>query len=247
MSIPHVRRTMNPPKHYIFDVDGTLTPSRGRMDKDFAWWFAEFVEKSNVNVYFVTGSDKPKTVQQIGEYLYHQAKRVYQCAGAEVFIKDDCISQSDWKAPDDLIRILKVELKDNQFPLRTGNHIEQRVGLLNFSIVGRNCTLGERKMYVEYDRLNQDRDKIASRLRNHFTDIEFKVAGETGIDITPKGGDKSQILKDFDSYDHIYFFGDKTSLGGNDYEIYEAVNEMPCGKSFTVDGWKETWNTLKSL
>ena len=245
MSIPHVRRTMNPPKHYIFDVDGTLTPSRGRIDKDFAWWFAKFSE--NNNVYFVTGSDRPKTVEQLGEYIYHQAKRVYQCSGAEVFQKELCISKNDWKASDHLIRILEFELRENKFPLRTGNHLEQRVGLLNFSIVGRNCTLGERKLYVEYDQLNQDRDKIASRLREHFKDIEFKVAGETGIDITPLGCNKAQILKDFDHYDNIYFFGDKTQFGGNDAEIYDAVNEMPCGKSFTVMDWKHTWNTLKSL
>ena len=243
MSIPHVNRKQK--NKYIFDVDGTLTPSRGRMDKKFAVWFSKFIEKNEV--YLVTGSDRPKTIEQIGECIYESCKRVYQCAGAQVFRKNVCINESDWTASDHLIRILEFELRENKFPLRTGNHIEQRVGLLNFSIVGRNCTLGERKLYVEYDQLNQDRDKIASRLREHFEDVEFKVAGETGIDITPLGCNKAQILKDFNRYDNIYFFGDKTQFGGNDAEIYDAVNEMPCGKSFTVMDWKNTWNILKTL
>jgi len=236
---------MNPPKNYIFDVDGTLTPSRGRIDVNFSWWFAKFVE--NNNVYLVTGSDRPKTIEQIGEYIYGKCQRVYQCAGAEVYKNELCISRSEWIGSSALIEACEKELISNQFPLRTGNHIEQRTGLLNFSIIGRNCTLGERKLYVKYDEENNDREKIARRLRKSFPDLGFKVAGETGIDITPKDCNKSQILKDFGSYDHIYFFGDKTGPGGNDYEIYEAINDMPCGKSFAVNGWKETWNTLKSL
>lgn len=215
------------------------------MDEKFSQFFFDFCTLNRV--YLITGSDKPKTVEQIGNVIYGVVKRVYQCAGAEVYEKELSVSKSDWEASPDLIKACKKELVSNEFPLRTGNHIEQRVGLLNFSIIGRNCTLGERKLYVKYDEENNDREKIARRLRKSFSDIEFKVAGETGIDITPKGGDKSQILKDFDSYDHIYFFGDKTSPGGNDYEIYEAINDMPCGKSFAVNGWKETWSTLKSL
>ena len=48
---------------FIFDVDGTLTPSRGKIDNDFKKFFVEFC--MNNNVYLVTGSDKPKTVEQI--------------------------------------------------------------------------------------------------------------------------------------------------------------------------------------
>ena len=33
-------------KCYIFDVDGTLTPSRGLIDKEFLEWFLDFVSKS---------------------------------------------------------------------------------------------------------------------------------------------------------------------------------------------------------
>ena len=245
MSIPHVHRTFHPLNQYIFDVDGTLSPSRGEMDPEFLWWFSNFIDENTV--YLVTGSDKPKTVEQITDYVYNRCVKVYQCSGAEVYHRDDVIYKSDWLAPQSLHDALNIELQNNKFPLRTGNHIEQRTGLLNYSVVGRNCTLGERKLYVEYDIENNDREQAAERLRKDFPDIEFKVAGETGIDITPRGGDKSQILRDFNDNGHIYFFGDKTSKGGNDYEIYEAVKGLPNGKAFTVMGWKDTWNILKTL
>ena len=47
--------------NYIFDVDGTLTPSRGTIDPNFAKEFLQFANTHRV--FLVTGSDKPKTVE----------------------------------------------------------------------------------------------------------------------------------------------------------------------------------------
>ena len=48
---------------FIFDVDGTLTPSRQQIDSDFAVYFSNFCTINDV--YLVTGSDKEKTVEQV--------------------------------------------------------------------------------------------------------------------------------------------------------------------------------------
>ena len=45
---------------YIFDVDGTLTPSRGRMNTEFALFFEDFV--NTFECYLITGSDREKTL-----------------------------------------------------------------------------------------------------------------------------------------------------------------------------------------
>ena len=68
--------------HYLFDVDGTLTPSRSLIDPEFEKWFFNFCNENNV--YLVTGSDRIKTIEQIGIPLYFAAKRVYNCSGNEV-------------------------------------------------------------------------------------------------------------------------------------------------------------------
>lgn len=60
---------------FIFDVDGTLTPSRGLIDGDFAVFFSTFCAENDV--YLVTGSDRDKTIEQIGEEIYSLCKRVY--------------------------------------------------------------------------------------------------------------------------------------------------------------------------
>ncbi len=61
--------------NFVFDVDGTLTPSRGKIDLEFGKWFLEFCNDNPV--YLVTGSDKPKTAEQVGEQIYNAAVSVY--------------------------------------------------------------------------------------------------------------------------------------------------------------------------
>ena len=48
---------------YIFDIDGTLTPSRLPIDPKFSIFFTQWIK--NKDVYLVTGSDKEKTIEQI--------------------------------------------------------------------------------------------------------------------------------------------------------------------------------------
>ena len=62
---------------FIFDVDGTLTPSRQEIDMDFAVFFTDFCAEKDV--YLVTGSDREKTIEQVGEEIYSPAQRVYNC------------------------------------------------------------------------------------------------------------------------------------------------------------------------
>ena len=58
-----------PKGHFIFDVDGTLTPSRGKIDPQFEEWFKQFITLNTVCL--VTGSDRLKTIEQIGEMLFN--------------------------------------------------------------------------------------------------------------------------------------------------------------------------------
>ena len=61
-------------KKYIFDVDGTLTPSRQVIESDFLSYLLAFA--SNCQMYIVTGSDKDKTIEQLGEELCNKCQRV---------------------------------------------------------------------------------------------------------------------------------------------------------------------------
>jgi len=230
---------------YIFDVDGTLTPSRREINTDFAVFFSTFCAEQDV--YLITGSDREKTIEQIGEEIYSLAQRVYNCSGADVWEGSKHLHTSEWKLPNEAERWLISECRISEFPLRTGLHIEERPGMVNFSVVGRNATLGERKMYVEFDRAENERNRIAKEFQMLFPTIQAVVGGETGIDIFPRGNDKGQITKDFKATDVLHFYGDRMDEAGNDYPLSKKILDNDLGFCYSVSNYKDTWKKLKEI
>lgn len=230
---------------FIFDVDGTLTPSRGKIDSIFEEFFLLFCQKNSV--YLVTGSDYAKTLEQLGKDVCLSVKTIYNCSGNEVRKNETLIKSSDWKLPKDAKDWLLNQLSQSVFLLRTGNHIEERTGTANFSIVGRNATLKERMLYVQHDSATGERERIASEFNQMFSTLDAKIGGETGIDIFLKEHDKRQILDDFNKIDKLFFFGDRMSSNGNDYPLSYKIELYNLGVCFAVRDWRDTFERLVYL
>lgn len=233
-------------RKYIFDVDGTLTPSRKKIEPEFAEFFQDFIKNNHVSL--VTGSDRDKTLDQVTPEIYNSCKRVYNCSGSDVYEGDLIVYRNEWELPKNVERFLQDELDFSQFPVRNGNHIERRPGGVNFSILGRDSDpmLG-RKEYISWDRIHSERKFIALRVIDMFPDITVALGGQTGIDIGPKGSDKSQILRDFDKTDDVHFFGDMMNEGQNDYPLAMAILDNMMGTVYNVEDYKETWKLLLNI
>ena len=230
-------------KKFIFDVDGTLTESRQQIDLSFEAYMIKFCCK--YDVYLVTGSDRAKTVEQVGLDIYNRSKRVYNCSGADVYEKDNNVYKSDWKPSRKLINFLSDELDYSTFPHKTGNHIEHRPGGINFSILGRGVdSMKYRKEYVKWDINTTERILMSDRIKSEFPDLNIQIGGQTGLDISDS--DKSQILRDFNSEDELVFFGDMMKKGQNDYPLAQAVDKLG-GTNYSVNGWQDTYEKLKML
>ena len=232
-------------KTCVFDVDGTLTPSREKIDENFEIWFKNFCKHNKV--YLVTGSDYPKTQEQLGDDLLNYPVSVYCCSGSDVWNKGKRVKTSSWEIPESLVSNLNLWLKDSKFKLRTGNHIEKRPGAVNFSIVGRKASFDERQEYIKWDIETNERVKIAQKINTLYPNIQATVGGETGIDIYPRGKDKSQILSDFDKNDFIFFFGDRMDVDGNDFPLADAILKSYRGATYHVKDWKHTFEILKGF
>jgi len=221
---------------FLFDIDGTITDSRQKIDPKFKDFFSDFC--MNNKVCFVTGSNKPKTVEQIGEDTYNLALYSFNCAGNELWQKDKLILRHTWEPPAELYSYLEKIIEDSAYKHKTGNHIELRNGMVNLSIPGRNCTLEQRHDYIQWDKQTRDRETILNRLNAVFPNMfDVYIGGETGLDIFPIGFGKTQAyyyLKELYPDHSFYYFGDQIIPGHNDYDI-----AMKCDHNYKVKSWME--------
>jgi phosphomannomutase len=236
------------PTAWIFDVDGTLTPSRRVINWQFEMGLRTGAKHHHYFV--VTGSDKSKTVEQLGEPLYNSFRKVYQCSGNDVWIGDQNVYTSDWELDDVPWKFLETRLNYSSFPHRTGKHMERRPGMLNFSIVGRMASLHHREKYIEWDKQTNEREIIAAEFNTNFSEkynVIAQIGGETGLDIMPIGCDKEQIFDDFSNYGEIIFFGDKTLEGGNDHSLAQKIKQDKTRNNtvYQVENWMETRDFLQ--
>ena len=134
---------------FMFDIDGTLTPARLPMTEEMVEMFKGFCERNRVIL--VTGSDMSKVVEQVPEEIRNLTEGIYTCSGNALTIGDKIIYENEFVPPDGLIRLLEDWLRYSHYPVKTGNHIEHRTGMLNYSTVGRNCTQLEREDYEAWD------------------------------------------------------------------------------------------------
>ena len=222
-----------------------MTPARQSITPECLHFFYEFSTCNDV--YLVTGSDREKTIEQVTQGIYNQAKRVYNCSGSDVYEKDINVYRDDWELPRDVENHLENELLFSKFPVRNGLHIERRPGGVNFSILGRGLTcFVEREEYVKWDKETHERKEIARRLKMKFPELEVNIGGQTGLDLGAPGSNKSQILRDFREEHELYFFGDMMEEGQNDYALGQAVQERG-GHSHCVKDWKDTIIQLNKI
>ena len=235
---------------FMFDIDGTLTPSRLMMTKEFAKFFDKW---SNENKYYlVTGSDLDKTKEQLPIAYIDRAEAIFTCCGNQMWRDNDLIYDNKFELTSKLKNSLEVVLMSSPYPHRYGNHIEDRGSMVNFSIVGRNCTQEQREHFFKWDEEKGERKKISTFLKHKFKDLDAVLGGQISIDIYPKGKDKSQILDIIEQErlvkpDEYIFIGDRTEKGGNDYPLALLMDNTDNCDFYQTDGWEHTQKILEKL
>ena len=237
-------------KIFMFDIDGTLTPSRLMMTEKFAKFFDKW---SNENKYYlVTGSDLDKTKEQLPIAYIDKAEAIFTCCGNQMWRDNELIYNNKFELTSKLKNALDIVLMSSQYPHRYGNHIEDRGSMVNFSIVGRNCTQEQREDFYKWDNEKGERKKISTFLKQKFKDLDAVLGGQISIDIYPKGMDKSQIFNVIKQErlvqpDEYIFIGDRTKEGGNDYPLAKLMKETNNCYTFQTTGWEQTQEILENL
>ena len=220
----------------LFDVDGTLTKSRNRITPEMEEFLLNL--RAKVTVGLVGGSDLQKIAEQMTskntmsaendllakyEYVFAENGLVTHISGI-LQENESILSYMGERKLQTLINFCLKYMSELTLPCKRGNFIEFRTGMINVSPIGRSCSQAEREQFAEYDKVHKVRENFISALNERFGDdlkLKFVIGGQISIDIFPWGWDKTYCLKYLNDFNKIYFFGDKTFPGGNDYEIYE--------------------------
>ena len=232
---------------YLFDMDGTLTPARLPMTDDFAEWFRKFISENPV--FIVSGSDIEKIKSQMPPDIFENVLGVYASMGNEFYKKGKCLYVKDFNPPQELLNLLEQYRRSTKyggtlFP----NYIEHRRGMINFSVLGRDCPYEERVKYKAWDDKNGERAAIQKELSAKFQSLDISLGGNISMDITPKGFGKEQVAEklrnDFPNA-KIIFTGDRTKEGGNDYALAQALLKSGNAEIIQVETPREVAEKLK--
>jgi len=223
----------------LFDVDMTLTNYRQKITQEMEQFLEELKEK--VTVGLVGGSDLGKIAEQMVRSGENSSQLIYNMIHKYdyVFAENGLVAykKGSLLAKESILKFIGEEklqkfinycllyMSELTIPAKRGNFIEFRNGLINVCPVGRSCSQRERDEFAAYDKVHKVREKFIEALNDKFgeeLDLVFSIGGQISFDVFPKGWDKTFCLRyiEDEGFEKIYFFGDKTFPGGNDYEIY---------------------------
>ncbi|PRP82876.1 phosphomannomutase isoform 2 [Planoprotostelium fungivorum] len=218
----------------LFDVDGTLSPSRKSASEAMKETLLKLRKKVSVGV--VGGSDLKKIAEQIGsqDYLLSNFDYVFAENGLTFYQDGQFKAQANilkHLGEETLQRIINFTLRyvaDLKIPKKRGTFVEYRAGMLNISPIGRNCSQEERDEFFAYDKIHNIRTQMVDAFKKEFHDLPltFSIGGEISFDVFPTGWDKTYCLQYVEKFQKVYFFGDRTQLGGNDHEIFSHARTI---------------------
>ncbi|KAK4528228.1 hypothetical protein GAYE_SCF53G6163 [Galdieria yellowstonensis] len=233
----------------LFDVDGTLTPSRCQASREML----EFLRKLRNEVYtaIVGGSDLAKQEEQLGPTILEDFDYVFSENGLVAYENGKLIHTQNLakhlgeEKLKNVINSCLHYIADLDIPLKRGTFVEFRKGMLNVSPIGRNCSQEERVEFEKYDQLHGIRRRFVDYLKQQFQsyDLQFSIGGQISFDVFPIGWDKTYCLSFVQHIPIIHFFGDKTFPGGNDYEIFQDSRTI----GHTVTSPQDTMQQCREL
>ena len=236
----------------LFDVDGTLTLPRIKISDDMIEMLHKIYDDDFIDMGFVGGSDFNKQLEQIGNDNMDLFLWKFSENGLTTYYENNLIHEKkiiDFLGENNYKRLVNVCLRvisETDIPIKRGNFIELRNGMINISPIGRSCSQEERDNFYLYDIKNKVRENIIKLISEELfdLDLQYSIGGQISIDIFPKGWDKTYCLQFIeDKYEEIYFYGDKTDIGGNDYELYNDSRVI----GFHVNRYTDTIKLLKKF
>lgn len=231
-------------KLIVFDIDGTLTPSKAPADKEMIELMLTLLNDKSIAI--IGGGKYSLFKEQLIEQLPSQDKRLEKLylfpTNSTAFYRFNTSWHEVYShqlTEDEKNKIKKAfeetfRKVNYQHPEKTyGPVIEDRDTQITFSALGQEVVsmCGEKvgvKLKEDWNKkYNELRQQMREILQKLLPEFEVRAGGLTSIDITRKGIDKAygvrQIAKHLDvKIEDMLFVGDAIFPGGNDYAALES-------------------------
>ncbi len=219
-------------KLFIFDKDGTLTPSKSPMDLEMVELLIELLAHKKIAI--ITGSTFPLLETQILSKIPSNTRNLNNLyilpnTGTCLYIWngkwDEQYSENLTTEEKDKIKnVLYDALNKVSFekPKKIfGEQIEDRGSQITYSALGQDAPLDLKEVW---DTTKEKRKELVALIGNKISEFDMGIGGTTSIDITRKGINKAYGTKKLEKFlkisaSEIIFIGDALFPGGNDYSV----------------------------
>jgi len=217
----------------VFDLDGTLAPSKSSIDAEMAGLVNKLL--GIVKVAVISGGNWPQFQKQVLAHLVRDDRlrnlSLLPTCGTQFYKYDNGwqkVYAEDFsgRQKEKLIDSLKTAIA--QSGLKTervwGDVIEDRGSQITFSALGQEAPLEEK---MKWDPDFAKRKKIKAILDTLIPEFSVRLGGSTSIDLTKPGIDKAYGIKKLRdllgiAIEEMIFVGDALFPGGNDYPAQQA-------------------------
>ncbi len=214
----------------IFDLDGTLAPSKSPLEPGMAELVMKLAAKIKVAV--ISGGGYPQFQTQFLNALPTSSESfsnlfILPASGTSLYVWKSMWQEryAETLTPPEKADIMQA-LNDGlrragyaRLEKTYGDIIEDRGSQITFSALGQSAPL---MLKSAWDPGRTKRLKIADIVQAKIPRFDVRVGGTTSIDITRRGVNKAYGIRKLEEYlklvpDKIVFVGDALFQGGNDY------------------------------
>ena len=225
--------TVSMKKLVVFDLDGTLAPSKSTLDAEMAALMNKLL--SFIKVAVISGGNWPQFQKQVLAHLTSDERlknlSLLPTCGTQFYKYEtgwDRIYAEDFtpEQKQKIISSLKKAIEQSGLKAEKtwGEVIEDRGSQITFSALGQQAPLEEKK---KWDPDFTKRKKMKAILDPLIPEFSVRLGGATSIDVTNHGIDKAYGIRKLRdilgiSIEEMIFIGDALFPGGNDYPAEKA-------------------------
>jgi phosphomannomutase len=240
-------------KLFVFDLDGTLAPSKSQLDPEMANLLVDLLNVMKVAV--ISGGRWQQFETQLLANLGSQANlrnlfllptcgtQYYYFNGQWTLLYSEEIDPADRAK---IISSMKSALATSGEVVNQtwGEQVEDRLSQITLSVLGQDAPLAEKE---KWDRDFSKRQKIISLLQPMIPNYAVRMGGTTSIDVTKPGIDKAygiaKLMTELNiTKAQMLFAGDAIFEGGNDFAVQQAGVD-----SLLVSGPEECGRVIQTV